>query len=83
MKNRPLRWNILFLTIAVIAFVPLTITVFGDQNPAVMTVCAIVIGIALVGSCAFAVLRLARPYQQSNPENATPDNEDADAHHTK
>lgn len=54
--------QILFLTLCVIAAIPLTIAVFSDMNPTVIGVCAGIIRIGLVGNmiCAFIRAYLSR-----------------------
>ena len=49
--------NVIFLIVEVIAFIPLTIEVFGDMNPNVLTISAIVFGIGMVGNCICAIVR--------------------------
>lgn len=49
--------NIIFLIFALIATVPLTIEVFGDMNPNVIRISAIIIGIGLIGNLICAVIR--------------------------
>ena len=49
--------NVIFLIVEVIAFIPLMIEVFGDMNPDVLTVSAIVFGIGMVGNCICAIVR--------------------------
>ena len=39
--------NIIFLIVEVIAFIRLTIEVFGDMNPDVLTISAVIFGIGL------------------------------------
>ncbi|GFI62078.1 hypothetical protein IMSAG049_01251 [Clostridiales bacterium] len=52
--------DILFLIVVVIAFIRLTIEVFGDMNPDVLTVFAIIFGIGLAGNCIFTIVRVTR-----------------------
>ncbi len=49
--------NIIFLIAALIATVPLTIEVFGDMNPDVIRISAIIIGIGLAGNLICAIIR--------------------------
>lgn len=49
--------NITFLIIAVVAVIPLTIEVFGDMNPKIISTSAIIIGIGLAGNLICAVIR--------------------------
>ena len=50
--------QILFVSLSVIASIPLTIAVFSDMNPTVISVCATLIGIGLVGNMICALIRL-------------------------
>lgn len=52
--------NVIFLIVEVIAFIPLTIEVFGDMNPDVLTISAIVFGVGMVGNCICAIVRAIR-----------------------
>ncbi|MCM1120797.1 MAG: hypothetical protein NC543_15730 [bacterium] len=52
--------NLLFLIVEVIAFIRLTIEVFGDMNPDVLTISAIIFGIGLAGNCIFTIVRAIR-----------------------
>ena len=49
--------QILFLTLCVIAAIPLTIAVFTDMNSTVISISAAIIGIGLVGNMIFAFIR--------------------------
>ena len=49
--------NGLFLLIEVLAFIPLTIEVFGDKNPNVLIISAIIFGVGMVGNCICAIIR--------------------------
>ena len=49
--------SIIFLIVEVIAFIPLTIEVFGDMNPNVITISAIVFGVGMVGNCICTIVR--------------------------
>ncbi len=49
--------NITFLIAALIATFPLTIEVFGDMNPDVIKISAIIIGIGLAGNLICAIIR--------------------------
>ena len=55
--NRVHLLSIIFLIIAVIAFIPLTIEVFGDMKPDVMSASAIVVGVGIVGSSVCSIVR--------------------------
>ncbi len=52
--------NVIFLIVEIIAFIPLTIEVFGDMNPDVLTISAIVFGVGMVGNCICAIVRAIR-----------------------
>ena len=47
--------NFILLAVAVVAAIPLTIAVFGDMDPDVITVSAVFVGIGLVGNCICAI----------------------------
>ncbi len=48
---RKVHWlSIIFLMVEVIAFIPLMIEVFGDMNPHVLTISAIVFGVGMIGN---------------------------------
>lgn len=49
--------SIIFLIVEVIAFIPLTIEVFGDMNPDVLTISVIVFGVGMVGNCICTIVR--------------------------
>ena len=50
----------LFLLVEIIAFISLTIEVFGDMDPNVLTISAIVLGIGMVGNCICVIVRAIR-----------------------
>ena len=52
--------SIIFLIVEVIAFIPLTIEVFGDMNPDVITISAIVLWVGMVGNCICTIVRVIR-----------------------
>ncbi len=52
--------NFLFLIVEIIAFIPLTIEVFGDMDPNVLTISAIVFGVGMVGNCICVIVRAIR-----------------------
>lgn len=52
--------SVIFLIVAVIAFIPLTTEVFGDMNPDVLTISAIVCGVGMVGSGICTIVRVIR-----------------------
>lgn len=49
--------NNIFLIVALIAMIPLTIEVFGDRNPNVIRISAILVGIGLAGNLICAIIR--------------------------
>lgn len=49
--------NGIFLIVEVLAFIPLTIEVFGDMNPNVLTISAIIFGVGMIGNCICALVR--------------------------
>ena len=57
-SNKVWLVQILFVSLCVIAAIPLTIAVFSDMNPTVISVCAALIGIGLVGNMICALIRL-------------------------
>ncbi len=52
--------QIIFVVIEILAFIPLTIEVFGDMEPDIIIVSALVMGIGLFGSCICGVTRAVR-----------------------
>ena len=52
--------QIIFVVIEILAFIPLTIEVFGDMEPDIIIISALVMGIGLFGSCICGVIRAAR-----------------------
>ena len=56
--------SIVFLLIAVIAFIPLTLEVFGHMNPDTMMTSAVIVGIGLLGSCVCTLVRSVREMQK-------------------
>ncbi len=49
--------NIIFLIVEIFAFILLTIEVFGDMNPDVLTISAIIFGVGMVGNCICVIVR--------------------------
>ncbi len=49
--------NVIFLIVEVIALIPLTIEVFGDKNPNVLTISAIVFGAGMIGNCICVIVK--------------------------
>ncbi|WP_418747124.1 hypothetical protein [Frisingicoccus sp.] len=49
--------NGIFLIVEVLAFIPLMIEVFGDMNPNVLTISAIIFGVGMIGNCICAIVR--------------------------
>ena len=56
-SNKVWLVQILFVLLCVIAAIPLTIAVFSDMNPTVISVCAALIGIGLIGNMIGALIR--------------------------
>ena len=56
-SNKVWLVQILFVSLCVIAAIPLTIAVFSDMNPTVISVCAALIGIGLIGNMIGALIR--------------------------
>ena len=56
-SNKVWLVQILFVSLCVITAIPLTIAVFTDMNPTVISVCAAIIGIGLVGNMIGALMR--------------------------
>lgn len=54
--------NIVFLLITIIAFIPLTIEVFGDMNPDIMIVSVCVMGIGVLGNSICAIIRAIKKF---------------------
>ena len=57
-SNKVWLVQILFVSLCVTSAIPLTIAVFSDMNPTVISVCAALIGIGLVGNMICALIRL-------------------------
>ncbi len=49
--------QIIFVIVEVFAFIPLTVEVFGDMNPDIISVSAVVMGLGLFGSMICAIIR--------------------------
>ena len=56
-SNKVWLVQILFVSLCVIAAIPLSIAVFSDMNPTVISVCAALISIGLVGNMICALIR--------------------------
>ena len=56
-SNKVWLVQILFVSLCVIAAIPLSIAVFSDMNPTVISVCAALIGIGLIGNMIGALIR--------------------------
>lgn len=52
--------NIIFLIVEVIAFIRLTIEVFGVMNPDILTISTIIFAIGMVGNSIFTIARVIR-----------------------
>ena len=48
--------QIIFVMVQVIAFIPLTVEVFGGMNPAIISVSAAVIGVGLLGNMICSII---------------------------
>lgn len=57
-------WQIIFVIVAVIAFIPLTAEVFGDKNPDVISISAGVLWVGLIGSGICAIVRFIHESQK-------------------
>ena len=57
-SNKVWLVQILFVSLCVIAAIPLTIAVFSDMNPTVISITSAIIGIGLVGNMICAFIRL-------------------------
>lgn len=55
--------SIIFFVIMVIAWIPLTIEIFGDMDPDVMILSASVFGGGLIGTCTCTIVRVVREYE--------------------
>ena len=49
--------QIIFVIVEILAFIPLTVEVFGDMNPGIISVSAVVMGVGLLGSMICAIIR--------------------------
>ena len=49
--------SIIFIVIGIIAFIPLTVEIFGDMNTDIITVSACVLFVGLIGSCVCSFIR--------------------------
>lgn len=56
-------WSIIFLIIALIALVPLTIEIFGDMNPDIIIISAKVFGAGIFGTSTCTLIRVAHEYE--------------------
>lgn len=52
--------QIIFTAVEVIAAIPLTVSVFGDMNPDVISVSAIAIWVGMIGNIICAIIRAAQ-----------------------
>ena len=50
--------NIIFLIVEVITFIRLTIEIFGDMNPDVIIISAIIFGAGMIGNCICKIVRV-------------------------
>ena len=56
--------QVVFCAVMILAAIPLTIQVFGDMDPDVMTVSALFLGAGLLGNGVCAVVKAVRQYQE-------------------
>ena len=52
--------QIIFVVVEIFAAIPLTIEVFGDMDPGVITVSAVVLWVGMIGSMVCALVRAAQ-----------------------
>ena len=52
--------QIVFVIVLVIAAIPLTIAVFGDMDPAIISVSAVLIWVGLLGNMICAIIRAVK-----------------------
>ncbi len=52
--------QIIFVVVEILAAIPLTIEVFGDMDPGVITVSAVVLWVGMIGSMVCALIRVAQ-----------------------
>ena len=52
--------QIISLAVTILACIPLTVQVFGDMDPDIMTASALFLGAGLLGNCICAVIRAVR-----------------------
>lgn len=50
-------WNTVFIVVLVIAWVPLTIEIFGNMNTDVIIIFGIIMWAALIGACTCTIIR--------------------------
>ncbi len=56
-------WSIIFLVIAVIAFVLLTVEIFGHINPDIIIILASVFGVGILGTCICTISKVVYEYK--------------------
>ena len=56
--------SIVFLVVALIAMIPLTLEVFGRMDPDTMMISAVIVGIGLLGSCVCTIIRSVREIEK-------------------
>ncbi len=56
-------WSIIFIVIAVIAIIPLTVEIFGHMNTDIIIVAASVCGVGVLGSCICTIARVVCNYK--------------------
>ncbi len=62
--NRAHMLQIVLVAVQVIACIPLTIEVFGDMDPEVISASAAVIGVAMLGSVICAMVRAGQEWKK-------------------
>ena len=50
-------WNTVFIVVLVIAWIPLTIEIFGKMNTDVIMIFGIIMWVALIGACTCSIIR--------------------------
>ena len=56
--------SIIFIIIAFIAWIPLTIEIFGDINPDVIIISASILGVGIIGACGCSFIRAIRELEK-------------------
>lgn len=58
--------SIIFISVAFIAWIPLTIEVFGDINPDVIIISASIFGVGIIGACTCSIIRAIRELKKKS-----------------